>query len=319
MSKIVQRRIDGKEYIREARPGKPQTDKSDHDQSETENLPVPPATAGFLGSTSFQAAFDYSKTDEIDVMHQNSNANIRGVSALTKAPGLDSQRIREGAEVLAVLMSMSPHLKSLERWYIFEDVPGAGPYVRDCIDYVREQSRNGSPENLLILAHKIAASTAKPSPFYFKSTMQEFLNFISGDQLCWEPIGIMLEIAGISALIVHDIRDLDDQRMDVDWLQMARTFFQAGSKCIQFCNEYGHLNDLGMNLMILDLVLHTQINGDAGLASHTFYLMNVLTRADYMSWRKLGGMNAVVFHRPLAHLIVRCDRCNFCSWTTSRA
>ena len=304
MSKILQRRSIDKEDpepCREARLGDSQIDKSDHVQSEMENLPMPPATAGFLGSTSFQAAFDYSKTDEIDVMHQNSNANIRGVSASTKAPSLESQTIREGAEVLAVFMSMSPHLKSLDRWYILEEVPDAGPYVRECIDYVKDQSGNGSPEGLLILAHKIARRTAQPSPFYFKSTLQEFLNFISGDQLCWEPIGIMLEMAGLSALVVHEVRDLDDHQMDIDWLQMARTFFQAGTKCIQFCNEYGHLNDLGMNLMIVDLVLHAQINGDAGLSSHIVLLMNLLTGVDYMSWRKLGGMAVAFFHGDIAH------------------
>lgn len=305
MSKILQRRLNDKEDPepgREARPGDFQIDKSDHVQAETENLLIPPATAGFLGLTSFQAAFDYSKTDEIDVMHQNSNANIRGVSASTKAPSLESQTIREGAEVLAVFMSMSPHLKSLDRWYILEEVPDAGPYVRECVDYVREQSGNGSPEGLLMLAHKIATRTANPSPFYFKRTLRDFLNFISGDQLCWEPIGIMLEMAGLSALVVHEVRDLDDHQMDIDWLQMARTFFQAGSKCIQFCNEYGHLNDLGMNLMIVDLVLHTQINGDAGLSSHIVLLMNLLTCVDYMSWRKLGGMIVAFSHSDIAHL-----------------
>ena len=290
MSKILQRRQNEKEDPAPA--WEATSDKSNHVQSETENILVPRATAGFLGSTSFQAAFDYSKTCEIDVMHQNSNANIRGVSASTKAPSLDSQTIREGAEVLAVFMSMAPHLKSLDRWYILEDVPDAGPYVGECIEYVRTQSGNGSPEGLLVLAHKIATNTAKPSPFYFKSTLHELLNFISGDQLCWEPIGIMLEMAGLGALVVHEVRDLDDHGMDIDWLQMARTFFQAGSKCIQFCNEYGHLNDLGMNLMIVDLVLHANINGDAGLSSQSVLLMTLLTCVDYMSWRKLGGMNA---------------------------
>ena len=156
-------------------------------------------------------------------------------------------------------------MKSLERWYRLENALGTVPYVYEFIEYVRAQTKIGSSEGLLDLAHKVATRTAQPTPFNFNCTLQDFVESVIGDNLCWEQVGPVLDIAGMSALIVDEVRELDDTDKNVDWKQMARTFFRAGSECMQICNEYGHLNDLGMNLMILDLLLHTQVHGDSGL------------------------------------------------------
>ena len=59
-----------------------------------ESVEVPPATAGFLGSTSFLDAFNDGRSDKIDVMHRSSNANISGSSASTKTLSRDSRRRR---------------------------------------------------------------------------------------------------------------------------------------------------------------------------------------------------------------------------------
>ena len=48
---------------------------------------------------------------------------------------------------------------------------------------------------------------------------------------------------------------------------LSKRLLQAADKCIQFCSDYGHLNDLGVNLILLNLILHTQVYGDAGKAT----------------------------------------------------
>ena len=144
-----------------------------------------PATAGYLGSTSYLSVFNQHDGD-VDIMHRDFNANIRGGSQSTQAPPRVSATIKEGAEVLSVLISMSHFSTGLERWYKRERLSLVIPFVRKSIRFVDQGSRSGSPDALIELAHRIALRTAQPSAFHLDHTLQAFADGLTGNGLCWK-------------------------------------------------------------------------------------------------------------------------------------
>ena len=75
-----------------------------------------------------------------------------------------------------------------------------------------------------------------------------------------EIIGLILSFGGLGAIIARDITEtdeVDEIEVEVSWMDLSKRLLQASGKCLQFCSDYGHLNDLGVNLMLMNLILHT--------------------------------------------------------------
>ncbi|KAG8525623.1 uncharacterized protein KY384_009267 [Bacidia gigantensis] len=235
-------------------------------------------SAGFLGPTSFLDPFNEG-VHSIEVLRNSSNANVRGGTQSERAPRKDSLQIQEGADVLKLLLSIPLHKEGLDGWYEKRGYLAVVPYVYQCIESIQIQTLNGSPDRLLDLSYKIALRTAKPSAFKMDQSLQDAAKSLFGGDLCWEVIGLILNTAGRGAL-VSDASNLDTLTYPVfsDWRQLSRTYLHASSKCVHFCSEYGHLNDLGFHLMLADGVLHSLVYGDA----------------DYMCWRKMGDVTAAI-------------------------
>ena len=182
----------------------------------------------------------------------------------TQAPPKLSAKIKEGAEVLSVLMSMSRYSTALERWYRRGCLAAAIPFVHESVKWVETESRNSSPEALLDLAYRVALRTAQPAACHLHHSIREFAMGFTGNGLCWEVVGLILSIGGLSAIIVSEIPEIDESDDQVDWMGLSKRLLQAADKCMQFCGDYGHPNDLGVNLILLSLILHSQVYGDAG-------------------------------------------------------
>ena len=231
-----------------------------------ETIITAPRTAGYLGSTSYLSVFE-GYDHNTDITSRDTTANIRGSSQSTHAPPLTSTRTQEGSEVLSCLLNMSCYSNGLERWYKCRGLESVLPYVRGCITMVDSRSHNSSPKRLLEVAHLVGLHTAEPSPFRLDQTLQDFAKDLTGIGLCWEVVGIIISFGGLSAVIVHEVPDSDETDDRIDWMELSKRLLKASDKCLQFCSDYGHLNYLGVYLILINLILHSQVYGDAGEAS----------------------------------------------------
>ena len=236
------------------------TPESFREPAANEQTPSTPSTAGYLGSTSFLDSFCEDTNGELD---RNHHMNIRGVSQSTQAPDRSSSKTREGVELLRTFVEMANYPSALERQYKIMNLAPFLPLIHRCIDMVYTRSLQ-YPSSLLDLSYKMGLRTATPTSPGDITTLQRFADFFLGDGLCWEVLGFLFAIGGISAMSVDEVNELDDQATDTRWKDLATRLLSAGGKCIEFCNDYGHLNTLGFHLRIMVLQLHTQVHGDAG-------------------------------------------------------
>lgn len=222
-------------------------------------------TPGFLGSTSYSDVFTEgelymdSKSKKVD-----SRLNVRGSESLNM-PDPDSAKIMEGAQVLSLLADMPKYAPGLERWYKVERLAAIVPFIRDCIKTVAltlETSENA----LLDLSQRVFQTTSRPSAIDKHTKLQDLPLLLMGENLCWEIVGLMLTMAGFSAISLDEVSLDDESDTQIEWKHLARQLLQAGRKCMAFSEEFGHLNTVGAQLILMNFVLHTQVHGDAGKA-----------------------------------------------------
>lgn len=85
-----------------------------------------------------------------------------------------------------------------------------------------------------------------------------------GENLCWEIVGIMLTALGLSAISMDEVNVYDEFDSQTDWKGLAQELVRAGDQCISFCEQFGHLKDIGVTLILMNFILHTPVYGDAG-------------------------------------------------------
>ena len=74
----------------------------------------------------------------------------------------------------------------------------------------------------------------------------------------------MLTALGLSAISMHDVGVYDESDSQTDWKNFAQQLVRVGDQCIAFCEQFGHLKDTGVTLILMNFILHTQVYGDAG-------------------------------------------------------
>lgn len=82
-----------------------------------------------------------------------------------------------------------------------------------------------------------------------------------GENICWEIVGLILTTLGLSAISMHEV---DESDLQTNWKELAQELVRAGDQCIAFCEQFGHLKDIGVTLILGNFILHTQVYGDAG-------------------------------------------------------
>ena len=89
---------------------------------------------------------------------------------------------------------------------------------------------------------------------------------LMGENLRWDIVGLMLTAAGLSALSLDEVvtEAETDDAPKLDWKGMARKLLIAGDECIYFCQKVDSLNDVTVWLIMMNYILHTQVEGDAG-------------------------------------------------------
>ena len=234
--------------------------------TDDKSLETPPPVPGFLGSTSYSAVFTEGES-EINLKEppRSRGMNIRGLQA-TKVPSVESTKVSEGAKTLSLLADMPRYAQALEKYYQASSLSALAPYVPACTALLPEIFKDEPKHaiSLATLSHKIFCRTSAAFPMPRDMVMQDYPSFLMGDNLCWDLVGLILTLAGLAAIAMDEVNVFDEVESQIDWKMRAQSMVRAGERCISFCEEYGNLNDTGVNLILSNFILHSQVFGDAG-------------------------------------------------------
>lgn len=231
-------------------------------------LNTPKQALGFLGPTSYSAVFTEGQN------HVEVNGFLEvGDSPDPETKHLDpsdhiTARIQEGCRILDLLADLPKYEPHINRRYIVEGTTSLIPYVRQCIDQVAlERTKKANPLSALSrLSKDIFTSTSTPLIIANNTSLSELLSMLTGENLRWETVGIILAVAGWSANAADETEFDEIEENRIGWKPLAKALLDSATKCIAFCEGVGHLNDLSVWLIKFDFILYTQVHGDAGEA-----------------------------------------------------
>ena len=224
-----------------------------------------PPGSGFLGPTSYSAVFTEGQRnlsrEDSKLTHEDS---ARGWLP-SKLPSWDSNAVNEGAEILSLLANLSRHEQALKRCEVL-CLSAVTLYIRECIALIPRDLKfgDGQLRSLAALSHKVFIKTSTPYSFDGSITLREYPSSLMGENLCWEVVGLMLTTLGLSAISMHEVNVYDESDSQTNWKELAHSLVRAGDQCITFCEQFGHLKDTGVTLILMNFILHTQVYGDAG-------------------------------------------------------
>lgn len=225
-----------------------------------------PPVSGFLGPTSYSAVFTEGQSHiRIENNKLSGEIDTRGWQP-TKLPCWDSSKVTEGAEVLSLLANLSRYEPTLNRWFEVQCLAAITFYIRECIARIPPDLKDsqGRSESLTTWSHKIFLGTSTPYSSDANISLREYSSFLMGENLSWETVGLMLTTLGLSAISMDEVSVYDEFSSQTNWKDIAQQLLQAGDKCIAFCEQFGHLKDTGVTLIMMNFILHTQVYGDAG-------------------------------------------------------
>ena len=225
-----------------------------------------PPVSGFLGPTSYSAVFTEGQSHiPIADKKLNSEITVRGWQP-SKLPSWDSSKVKEGAEILSLLADLPRHEETLNQWFKVQCLAAMTLYIRECINLIPSNLKDsyGQSKSLTTLSHSIFLRTSIPYSLDANINLRKYPSSLMGENLSWEIVGIMLTALGLSAISMDEVNVCGESDSQTEWKDLAQRLVRAGDQCIAFCEQFGHLKDIGVTLILMNFILHTQVYGDAG-------------------------------------------------------
>lgn len=182
-----------------------------------------PPVPGFLGPTSYSAVFTEGQSHiSIESGTFSREMNLHGWQP-PKMPSWDSNKVNEGAEVLALLAGLQKYKPALNLWSI-QCLATITPYVRECIDLTPSDLKDGhgQSKSLATLSHKAFLKTSTPYSLDTKVILREYPSFLMRENLSWEIVGIMLTALGLSAMSLDEVNIFDEADSRNNWKDLAQ-------------------------------------------------------------------------------------------------
>ena len=179
-------------------------------------------------------------------------------------------RIQQGARLLVLLNELSLIENLADRWYRTRQGLGTPiPLVRAIIQALKASHEaalsNAGQHELMELSSTICQNTQQPLKVDASAKAPSYAELFLGQNLRWEPLGILFSIAGASAmtLLDHDksITGRDDRV--IDRKIFANQMMSNSDSVLSFCDQYRQPNDLMLWLMYENFTLATLHYGDS--------------------------------------------------------
>ncbi|PWY73577.1 hypothetical protein BO70DRAFT_319779 [Aspergillus heteromorphus CBS 117.55] len=169
---------------------------------------------------------------------------------------------------LVYLASAIPFYHDQISWYYqkgrFTIIPA--PLVLDSLSRAREYIESNPwdvARNWKSLYEDITAATALPLKISGTLSAQDFYALTTGPNLRWELLGFVFTMAGVSVMGRYrsqDVLDLGIGEMDVE--TFTKEMVLASNACIEICKHRGQVNDLGIWMRYLHVVMCTEVLGE---------------------------------------------------------
>lgn len=250
-------------------------------ESEPAGLKKSVFSTGFLGPSSFWAAFDEPDesrntaaatttyptptqssrhTDSppvTDIMHESTNA--------------DADQIECGARILVLLEDLMLYQKLVQhRFTVVEPWVFGQKIVNEAfaaIYALRQEWRQGSKlsqSKLLAWSERLFENSAKPITIHQSTTFSDYFFSIAPR---WESIGLLFTWVGVASVMIPDdheiLRSEDGTIIDVQKLR----FFAADVSeiCLGFCDSVGTMSEPLVWLLLQQTILLAEVHGDTGM------------------------------------------------------
>ena len=230
---------------------------------------IPSKVPGFLGSTSYSAVFTEGESHIRVQCEFSASEKNNIVTHDTDVFALQAAIVKEGAQILLLMSNMHEYHDAVKQWRKITFSGQLFPFVQHWVDNILTgdfQGYAGDNLHLLTTSRRIFLQTARAlNPM--DNVQSYFSDLFANDTIRWEVIGLMLTVAGLGAFCLSEV-PLEEHDRSIDWKKAAKRVLSAGDKCILFFQEYGQLNDIGVWLILMNHILHTQVDGDAGKLRH---------------------------------------------------
>ena len=226
---------------------------------------------GFLGSTSFSAIYTEHATSS-DIGPRDDSYNIAPIAhqEICDPKAMAPLRIQHGARLLVLLNDLSLIERLADRWYRTRQGLGTPiPLVRAIIQALKVSHENAlshaRKDDLIEISRKICDNSQQPLKVHATATASSYVEAFVGQNLRWEPLGIIFSIAGASAMTLLDqdksITGRDNRA--IDRKSFASQMMSNSDDVLSFCDHYRQPNDLMLWLMFENFTLITLHHGDS--------------------------------------------------------
>ncbi|KAE8550986.1 hypothetical protein TMatcc_009059 [Talaromyces marneffei ATCC 18224] len=283
---------------------------ADSGSSETARFRKSIFSTGFLGPSSFWAAFDepnesssirspatasastYPPTPSQSSPYTESPPAETSMAIDSESTTADADQIECGARILVLLEDLLLYQDLIQhRFTIMDPWVFGKKLVNEALAGVfalRQQWRQGSKlsqAKLLAWSERLFENSSKPIVTHAKMTIAEYFSSIAAR---WEMIGVVFSWVGVAALMIpedHESLRSDDGSI-IDVHKLRKLTVEVTEICLGFCDSVGTLSDPLVWLLLQQTILLGEVHGDS----------------DYRPWRKLGDLSTIIFalglHRP---------------------
>jgi hypothetical protein len=251
------------------------------DSTSRQTPAVGDSTRGFyLGSTSYASVFMEERPIH-DTVHEQPSESV----AISQAPPALGTRHCQMGVVPSIISRLSPFsfYEKFVRAYFVDIWASAlvGPLITSCLPQLgRDIDRLTSPEtNLPQESSKITKNTTKSLNVPSTMLPSEFYTLVTGENLRWELMGLILTMAACYAQFISSDNPLflleDGKRVDKD--EFVEDLIQASNDCIHLCQVHGACNDIMVWLLYSNLCVITYQYGD-----NCTFIIHLLFVADHV-------------------------------------
>ena len=208
-----------------------------------------PSRSFYLGSTSYAAVFTEDRASLPDAVHEQPSERL-SVAPSTSIQMVGSRHCQFsiGASVVSALVPFQFFENSVKMYFDVQKASALiGPLITSLLPQLRQDLEKVNPAG--VDAHMLYAEMTKNSarPFKVPSTMlpSEFHTMLTGKNLRWETLGLILVVAASNAQFTspHDPIFMLPGGRKLDKDRFIEDVIHATNDCITICQAHGAVND----------------------------------------------------------------------------